>query len=244
MTESSVQVQAPGNGHRNVLQRSEFADILTAPVKRSLADEIVVRMREAILNGLIAPGERLREELIATSMGVSRGPVREALQRLEREGLVIVTPNRGAVVARLSRDDLEEVYSLRRALERLAVVEAVANATDKDFEAMAEIVGEMAECLACEITAQQAAELDTRYHQVLVESTKHRRLQRVWMDLRPQIHLILLSRNVADPDFRDHLVKGHTDILNSIRDRDEQRAIAVIEDHIKGAYLRVVKSYK
>ena len=239
-----VQPQVSGNGHKHAVQRSELSDILTAPVKRSLSDEIVIRLRDAILNGLLAPGERLREESIATSMNVSRGPVREAFQKLEREGLVIVTPNRGAVVARLSREDLDEVYSLRRALERLAVMEAVKNATQKDLDDMAEIVAEMAEWLARDISEQQAAELDTRFHQVLLESTQHKRLLRCWMDLRPQIHLVLLSRTVADQDFRQHLVKGHTDILNTIRDRDEQRAIEVIEDHIKGSYVRVVRSYK
>ena len=68
----------------------DLTDILSAPVKRSLSDEVVVRLRDAIVNAKIAPGERLREEILASSMGVSRGPVREAIQRLEREGLVII----------------------------------------------------------------------------------------------------------------------------------------------------------
>src|SRR6476469_10949085 len=102
---------------------------LTPTVKRSLADDVVDRLRDAIFHGSFKPGEALREEQLAAMLDVSRGPVREALVQLEREGLVIVRRHRGATVARLSRRDLEEVYSLRLALERLAVQRAVRHAT-------------------------------------------------------------------------------------------------------------------
>src|SRR6185503_14103153 len=98
-----------------------------------LADSIRGRLRDAILTGGFAPGEHLREVEIAAKYDVSRGPVREALLQLEREGLVLLRRNRGAVVARLSRADLDEVYSLRLALERLAVVEAARHGTEADF---------------------------------------------------------------------------------------------------------------
>lgn len=222
---------------------TDLTDILSAPVKRSLSDEVVVRLRDAIVNAKIAPGERLREEILASSMGVSRGPVREAIQRLEREGLVIIHPNRGATVARLSREDLDEVYSLRRALERLAIREAIRKADSAHFTEMASIVDEMVVRSRVSITPQLAADLDIRFHQAMLESSGHKRLIRCWLDLRPQIHLFLLSRTVANADFREHLVRSHTDILNSIRDRDEPRALATIDDHFKGAYVRVKDSY-
>ncbi len=222
---------------------TDLTDILSAPVKRSLSDEVVVRLRDAIVNAKIAPGERLREEILASSMGVSRGPVREAIQRLEREGLVIIHPNRGATVARLSREDLDEVYSLRRSLERLAMREAIRKADAEHISQMSALVEEMAANSAVSITPQLAADLDIRFHEALVESTGHKRLIRTWMDLRPQIHLFLLSRTVANPDFREHLVRSHTDILNAIKDRNEARGLAIIDDHLKGAYVRVMNSY-
>jgi DNA-binding GntR family transcriptional regulator len=227
----------------SMLRKSELTSILSAPLRRSLSDEVVVRLREAILNGKIAPGDRLREKALAESMSVSRGPVREAIQKLEREGLVVVYPNRGAVVARLAREDLEEVYSLRRALERLAIQEAVHKADDAHLAEMTAIVDEMKARSADSITEQEAADLDTRFHQVLVESSGHKRLIRSWMDLLPQIHLLLLSRTVANADFREHLVTSHTDILKAIKDQDEARALILIEDHLKGSYERVRQSY-
>src|SRR5690349_18923555 len=81
----------------------DISNILIPPQKRSLADDIVDRLREAIFSGQLAPNERLREETLAEFLRVSRGPIREALGQLEREGLVIKEPNRGARVARVSR---------------------------------------------------------------------------------------------------------------------------------------------
>src|SRR3712207_4131206 len=107
--------------------------VLTPAMKRSLSEDVADRLRDAIFRGSYKPGEPLREEQLAAMLDVSRGPVREALVQLEREGLVIVRRHRGATVARLSRADLEEVYSLRLALERLAMQRAVHNATERDF---------------------------------------------------------------------------------------------------------------
>src|SRR2546421_3108883 len=101
-----------------------FFNILVTPQKRSLADDIVDRLREAIFSGQFPPNEHLREETLAEFLRVSRGPIREALGQLEREGLVIKEPNKGARVARLSRKDLDEVHSLRLALEQLAIRQA------------------------------------------------------------------------------------------------------------------------
>jgi len=220
-----------------------LTEILTVPVKRSLSDEVIERLRDAIVNGKIAPGERLREEVLAASMQVSRGPVREAIQRLEREGLVMVLPNRGATVARLSREDLDEVHSLRSVLERLAVCESIKHADAEHLDRLAGIVEQMVASDNETLTGPMAAELDTRFHQTMVEASGHKRLIRAWLDLRPQIHIFLLSRNVANPDFREHLVRGHSAILNVVRDRDEARAIEIIDDHMKGAYVRVMNSY-
>ena len=104
-----------------VMAVENMREILLPALKRSLSDDVTESIRAAILSGKLEPGARLREELLASSLRVSRGPVREALTKLERDGLVIVYRNRGAFVARLSYADLEEVYSLRRAIERLAV---------------------------------------------------------------------------------------------------------------------------
>src|SRR5262245_50807454 len=98
----------------------DLETVLAPPENRALAVAIAARLRQAILAGHFGPGEQLREEPIARSMEVSRGPVREAFVRLEREGLVVIRRNRGAFVAQLAREDFDEVFTLRLALERLA----------------------------------------------------------------------------------------------------------------------------
>ena len=217
--------------------------VLALPESRGLAVDIAARLRAAILGGHFGPGEQLREEPIARSMGVSRGPVREAFVRLEREGLVVIRRNRGAFVAQLSRQDLEEVHSLRLVLERLAVQRAIRHADAAALAEMQAVVDTMAAAAARGITEQEAAELDVRFHDLIYRAGNHRRLYECWANLRPQIHIVLLNRNVAHEDFREYLVKSHQAILDALRAQDEARAIAVLEDHLRGSYERVVVSY-
>ena len=216
---------------------------LTPPLKRSLADDIVDRLRSAILNGTFKPGQPLREEQLAASLDVSRGPVREALVQLEREGLVIVRRHRGATVARLSRADVEEVYSLRQALERLAMRQAVQHATEEDFAAMEGVLDEFRAAFARGPTEQVIADLDVRFHDLIYQAAHHQRLYDCWANLRAQIYIFLLSRNVANPDFRIVTVQSHSDLLDVLRSRDEARAVQEIEAHLLGAYQRVIQSY-
>ena len=96
-------------------------DVVAPARRRGLADEVADRIRDAIFSGAYAPGEQLREVELSEALDVSRGPVREALFRLEREGLVHTAWHRGATVTTLASEDVAEISSLRAALERLAV---------------------------------------------------------------------------------------------------------------------------
>ena len=147
-------------------------------------------------------------------------------------------------MARLSPEDLSEVFSLRRVLERLAVQRACEYVAPDDLDEMQAEIDTMARYIERGITEKEAAELDLRFHDVLYRAGKHRRLYAHWSKLRPQIHIFLLSRNVADPDFRQQTVHGHQDILDAIQARDAARALAVLEDHLEYAYERVLASYQ
>ncbi len=224
------------------MQGEALDAILSSPLNRGLAADIALRLRTAILHGYFGPGERLREEGLAKSMGVSRGPIREALSQLEREGLVVIQRNRGTFVARLTREDAQEIYSLRRVLERLAVQRAIQYATAAQLATMQQVIDTMAAYTERGITEQEAAELDVQFHELLYQASDHKRLYDCWMNLRRQIHILLLSRNVADADYRVITVSAHQIILDALRDRDEERAIALIEDHLRGSYERVIGS--
>jgi DNA-binding GntR family transcriptional regulator len=227
-----------------LLPLQSLESVLALPESRGLSVDIAERLRGAILSGYFGPGERLGEELLARSMGVSRGPVREALVQLEREGLVVIRRNRGAFVAQLSREDLEEVQSLRLVIEPLAVRRAILYASAQELDELQRIVDAMVAMDPEAITEHDAADLDIRFHDLIYRAAKHRRLYDCWSNLRPQIHIVLLNRNVAHEDFREYLVTSHQQIADSIRTGDELAAVAIIEDHLKGSYERVVQSYE
>jgi DNA-binding GntR family transcriptional regulator len=220
-----------------------FSDPLVPAPKHSLADDVVERLRKAIWSGRLAPDERLREEALADFLGVSRGPIREALTRLEREGLVIKQPNRGAVVARLSPEDLSEVFSLRLAIERLAVLMAVRNAEPQHFDQMQAVIDQLAALQVETMTERAAASLDVDFHEILYQSARHKRLYDTWATLKPQVYLFLLTRNVGNSDFRLYTVQSHQRLLDTLRSRDEDRAEALIIEHVQSAYESIQKAY-
>lgn len=218
--------------------------LAATPDDGPLAASIRARLRQAILQGDYAPGQRLREVEIAARHQVSRGPVREALLQLEQEGLVFLRRNRGAVVARLSRTDLEEVYSLRLALERLAVARAATHGTEADFGVMDAVLHEFRGTASDQpLTEQQAADQDVRFHDAVYRAAHHERLYATWSSIRSQVYVLLLGRNVAGPDFREDTYTGHLEIAYMIRARDQSRVVEAIERHLEASYARVLASY-
>ena len=154
--------------------------------RRVLADEVADSIREAILSGRIDLGQRLVEEGLASSLNVSRGPVREALALLAQEGLVRMEHHRGTTVAQLDLNGVHEVYSLRTVLERLAAEWACRNATVEDFERMTAVLQQF-DHLSRPVTASSVARLDVAFHDAIFQAAHHERLQRAWLSLRSQI---------------------------------------------------------
>jgi len=223
-------------------RQSDLATILSPAVSHGLGVDIADRLRIAILNGSFGPGERLPEELLAKAMGVSRGPVREALVQLEREGLIVIQRNRGAFVAQLSLQDLDEVYTLRVALERLATEQCVIHATESELDEVQVVIDEIASRMSDGMSVRDAAELDLAFHDIIYRVGKHKRLYETWSMLRPQIQVLLLNRNLADDDFRELVISTHQDILDALRVRDSERAVALTMEHLLDSYDRVRRS--
>lgn len=222
---------------------SQYSALTLLP-KHTLTEDVTEQLRDAIFRGHFSPGQRLSEEQLARTLGVSRGPIREAFVRLEREGLISSQANRRTVVARLSRRDLEEVYTIRLALERLAVQYAVHYAQPNDFAAMEAITQSLEEAVARGITEQEAATLDIGFHDLLYRAARHQHVLDAWSNIRSQVYLFLLSRNLANPDFRERvIIHGHSDILDALSKRDEKRAIRSIEEHLRAAYNYILQNY-
>ncbi len=205
---------------------------LLEPAKSNgLFQEVADRLREAILQGRFRPGERLREAELAAMLEVSRGPVREALSRLEHEGLVIIRRNRGASVVRLTKDDEEEVRSLCSAIERLAIQLAVRHATEADIDALGDEVDRL-RTTGRRPTAQELAEFEVRFYDLLYRAARHKRIYASWRALRSQLFLLLSSRSADKQGSREALLGRHTGLLNAVRSRNEQAALAIVEENI------------
>jgi DNA-binding GntR family transcriptional regulator len=204
-----------------------------------LADDVGSRLRESILNGLFAAGDRLREEELAEAMGVSRGPVRDALAQLDREGLVMRRPNRGAVVAELFRGDFDEVFSLRLAIEPVATGWAARHAGDGGLQAMRRIVSGYSK-LSERVTDRRAAEVDLAFHDVVYRVSGHGRALALWQELRAQVCVFLIARaRVRTSSFKADMIRNHSAILAVIEAGDEVQAHKLAVEHVQQSYMKL-----
>jgi DNA-binding GntR family transcriptional regulator len=208
--------------------------------RRVLMDDVVDAIREAILSGRLSAGERLIEDDLARMLDVSRGPIRQALFQLRQEGLVVHQTHRGATVATTSREDIAEIYSLRTALERLAVEHACARATAEDLAPLEAILLLFQTTPRENITRRKVAGYDIDFHDALFRAAHHRRLYRAWEGLRSQIMVFLLLRDALPEDYLDSWHRDHVNLLELVRRRDAEAARAAIDAHIGGAHRRLL----
>ena len=200
--------------------------------RRGLADEVADRIREAIFNGAYAPGEQLREVGLSGEMDVSRGPVREALRLLEREGLVHCAWHRGTTVTTLSAEDVAELDSLRGALEDLAVRQVIAHASDEDLASIAKT----ADMMERAGDAHEMVRLDIAFHDAVFAAAGHQRLADAWDGIRCQVHLFLLTRiSRSTAGYLDRIPREHHGLVTALRARDTNSALDLFAAHRRHA---------
>ncbi|WP_410666387.1 GntR family transcriptional regulator [Amycolatopsis sp. lyj-84] len=196
--------------------------------RRGLADEVADRVRDAIFGGAYPPGAQLREVELSEALGVSRGPVREALLKLEREGLVRSEWHRGALVTTLSDVDVAELDSLRSALEQLAVRLVVASAPDADLDAIDEVVERMDRAR----DEHEMVRCDIDFHDAVYAASGHRRLIEAWQAIRSQVHLFLLTRiGVNSEGYLANIPAEHRLLASALRARDGEKALELFAAH-------------
>lgn len=208
--------------------------------RQTLGESVVSSLRDAIYRGLLKPGERIAEGQIASKLGISRSPIRDALAALEREGLVQRTTSSGAVVVQLTGRDLEEISSLRLHLEIMALRLAVERGTTDDFDRMAENIRAM------ETADEQgnAGLLDLEFHELFVRAARHERLLAHWLTLRAPIQLVLVREDLQDPLFAQKAGKNHRRLLTMLRARDADSAVKELQRQTRldgGETLRILE---
>ncbi|MBQ6833247.1 MAG: GntR family transcriptional regulator [Lachnospiraceae bacterium] len=207
-----------------------------------LRDVVFKTLRQAILRGELEPGERLMEIQLAERLGVSRTPIREAIRKLELEGLVLMIPRKGAEVAKISESNLRDVLEVRRSLEELAIDLACQRMTPEELEEL-KVTQEKFALAIKNGDAMQIAETDERYHEIIYDSTKNARLVQILNNLREQMYRYRLEY-IKDEDKRQVLLIEHERILKAISLRHVQEAKQAIREHIDNQEITIRKNLK
>ena len=191
-----------------------------------LRDVVFNTLRQAILRGELKPGERLMEIQLANKLGVSRTPIREAIRKLELEGLVLMIPRRGAEVAEITEKSLRDVLEVRAALEELAVDLACDRISPEDIENLKEAAKEFEAALqGGDVT--EYAEADVKFHDIIYLATDNQRLIQLLYNLREQMYryrVEYLKRTEVHPV----LLAEHEHIISCIEKHDKEAAKVAI----------------
>lgn len=208
----------------------------TAPTKlprATYASMVTERLRANIVNGTLAPGSQLSEVELASTFGVSRGPVREALQRLIQEGLVHSEPHRGVFVPVLSDDDVTDIYLARDALESSAVRHIIASGKSSGAADQLDRLVKLMEEAENADDWEAVGQYDLEFHTSLVSSSRSERLQRMFSTVISETRLCLGVLTAAEA--RHDLVEEHRRIASMIRDGRTDQALSVLKIHFDAA---------
>ncbi|GAA3739397.1 DNA-binding GntR family transcriptional regulator [Spinactinospora alkalitolerans] len=211
------------------------------PIKQSaLGDQVAHELRRLIITGRYAPGTSLVEGHLAEQFNLSRGPIRDAIKTLAAEGL-LDTNRRSATVVGLSVDDIDELFSLRESMERLALEIALRTnrpALKAELEKTLDTMRRAAETADPE--AYTVADL--QFHSVFYSTAEHRRLGDVWAQYRPTIEMLLLASNERYEDLRPS-VKAHEVLAGLIGAADPEEVFAELHSHLDNARRRLREPY-
>lgn len=196
-----------------------------------LRDIVFKTLREAIITGDLQPGERLMEIKLANELGVSRTPVREAIRKLELEGLVIMTARKGAEVAPINEKDLREVLEIRKSLESLACELACRNVKEADVRSLRQINREIEEAVEAE-DIERITKKDVEFHEAINLITDNRRLIQMLHQLKEHIFRYRFEY-IKEMKNKRTIVDEHNRIIDSIAARDQERASREIGLHIE-----------
>ena len=195
-----------------------------------LRDVVFNTLRQAILTGELKPGERLMEIHLANKLGVSRTPIREAIRKLELEGLVTMIPRRGAEVAQITEKSMNDVLEVRRALDALCVELACDRITDEELEQLKEAANNFEEAVKTK-DLKKIAQADVELHEIIVHATGNQRLIQLVNNLSEQMYRYRFEY-IKDSSQHDRLVEEHRVIYQSIVKKDKETASWAAKTHI------------
>ncbi len=204
-----------------------------------LRDVVFNTLRKAILTGELKPGERLMEIHLANRLGVSRTPIREAIRKLELEGLVIMIPRRGAEVAQITEKNLKDVLEVRRALDALCVELACDRISADEEEQLREACDEFERATETK-DATIIAKADVEFHDIIVQATGNQRLIQLINNLSEQMYRYRFEY-IKDENRHDNLISEHRMIYEGIVNRDKEKAAQAAKLHIDNQERSIIR---
>ena len=206
---------------------------------KPLREMVYEELKMQILKGSIIPGTRMMEVELAEEMGVSRTPIREAIRKLEKEGLVTIEPRRGAYASMISTEDMVEILEVRQDLEGLAAYFAANRMTDEQMAELKEVSNNYNEAVK-RGKMEDMIKYDTRFHHIIVESCRNKILVQMIEQLQ---ELVLRFRYIYYDNFRraENMPEEHEAIVAAISEGDADKARAAADIHIDRLKELVVK---
>ena len=195
-----------------------------------LRDVVFNTLRQAILRGELKPGERLMEIQLANKLGVSRTPIREAIRKLELEGLVVMIPRKGAEVAKITVRDLKDALEVRMAIDSLSVKLACERLDEDDKTEIKQACVAFREAVKSG-NVQAIVEGDERFHNTIYRASKNQKLITIAMNLREQVYRYRFEY-VKDFSYHENLIREHDQITEAILKGDVETAQKIMKEHI------------
>ncbi len=198
---------------------------------KPLRDVVFENLREAIVEGKVKPGQRLMEVQLAEQLGVSRTPVREAIRKLELEGLVIMLPRKGAYVANMSLKDIIDVLEIRASVEGLAASLASERISPEDIKKLEAILKDF-EQSAAGSDVETLLKKDVEFHECIFKATKNKKLHQLINSLWEQVYRFRVTY-ISDYDSTVNIARDHKLILEAIKKGDNEMAKKYATEHIE-----------
>lgn len=195
-----------------------------------LRDVVFQTLREAILKGELKPGERLMELQLASRLGVSRTPIREAIRMLEQEGLAVTIPRKGAEVAKMTEKDMEDVLQIRKALDELAASLACEKMKEEQLQALKEAM-EHFEQSTHTGDIKMLAQADVEFHDAIYVAADNPKLMNLLNNLREQMYRYRVEY-LKDASVYQDLMKEHQAIYKGFKERNVQQVVDVMGCHV------------
>ena len=204
-----------------------------------LRDVVFNTLREAILKGELKPGERLMELQLASKLGVSRTPIREAIRMLELEGLAVTVPRKGAEVAKMTEKDMEDVLQIRRALDELAVQLACDKMTEQQLRTLKMAARSFEESTRSR-DVKKVAQADVAFHDAIYKSTDNPKLINMLNNLREQMYRYRVEY-LKDESTYPALIAEHQKIYDGLKRKDKDYVVQAMSEHVVNQEIEMKK---